>query len=128
MKDVRSASSSPQKQREKKKKTKNNIEEADCVTPVSCLSLAPTEWEYQMQENGNNRDINQRHHHQVRERKSSGYDSFESLDSSSDLMDQLKFNTVKYAVPTDNTTNNYDEVTILKREINRHPNILKKDF
>ena len=127
VKDVRSASSSPQKQREKKKKTKNNIEEADCVTPVSCLSLAPTEWEYQMQdeENANNRDINQRHHHQVRERKSSGYDSFESLDSSSDLMDQLKFNTVKYAVPTDNTTNNYDEVAILKREIKRHPNILK---
>jgi len=145
-KDVRSTSASPLKSRHRKKNAKKDYKEVEqCITPVSCLSLAPTEWEYQDQVqdvvNGNV-GVYQRRQQQSGDRKSSGYDSLEgessSLDSSHDVSENSVMmmvngnNTVKYAVPSDNTNIdniiNYDDVTALKMEIKRHPNILRQAY
>ena len=145
-KDVRSTSASPLKSRHRKKNAKKDYKEVEqCITPVSCLSLAPTEWEYQDQVqdvvNGNV-GVYQRRQQQSGDRKSSGYDSLEgessSLDSSHDVSENCVMmmvngnNTVKYAVPSDNTNIdniiNYDDVTALKMEIKRHPNILRQAY
>lgn len=201
-KDFRSASSSPLKRTEKHKKDKtktnklSNKDKAnkkqkdvpnlmDVSATPSTLSLAPTEWEYQMQEdeaNGNNGPRNcgnvqtpvngylsyeqqsvngqqftsqpgrnsflqQRmvmhetlQRNQQGDRKSSGYDSLEgessSLDSSHDN-NEIMFNgngkdtiASDYAVPSDQKDNTmlYDDVNILKMEIKRHPNILRRAY
>jgi hypothetical protein len=145
-KDFRSASSSPLKQRDKHKKDKakavkeskadkarkgrreGNLMETS-GTP-STLSLAPTEWEYQQQEedarNGNPAEMYgslsggsgrlaflagsslQELRAAAQDRKSSGYDSLEgessSLDSSHDNGELRNGNpgqAVEYAVPSD---------------------------
>ena len=74
------------------------------------------------------------------DRKSSGYDSLEgessSLDSSHDN-NEIMFNgngkdtiSSDYAVPSDQKDNvmAYDEVNLLKMEIKRHPNILRRAY
>ena len=147
-KDVRSASASPLKQRQKKKNARKEKRDQECVTPVSCLSLAPTEWEFQVQDDVNgNLDDRERGYQRQRQvqnsgdRKSSGYDSLEgessSLDSSNDISDTSLIvingnSTIKYAVPNDITNNdntiNYDDITALKMEIKRHPNILRQAY
>ena len=119
-----------------------------CVTPVSCLSLDQTEWEYQGQSevrpvmSGGGGD-----------RKSSGYDSLEgeessSLESSHDIFENFlifsppvkmdvangNIGTVKYAVPRDNSDlnlnydniSNYDEISALRKDIRRSSNARAK--
>ena len=144
-KDVRSASASPLKQRQKKKNGRKEKSDQECLTPVSCLSLAPTEWEFQVQDvvNGNGGGYQRQKQtvSQSGDRKSSGYDSLEgessSLDSSNDISDTSLIvingnSTIKYAVPNDITNNentiNYDDITALKMEIKRHPNILRQAY
>jgi len=201
-KDFHSASSSPLKHRDKHKKDKSktnkfsNKDKAnkkakeapnmmDVSATPSTLSLAPTEWEYQMQEdeaNGNNgarncsnvqpssngyhsyeqRSLNDLHYtsqlgqnsylqqrmvmhetlprNQQGDRKSSGYDSLEgessSLDSSQDYNEIMLNGNGKdtissvYAVPSDQKDGmmQYDDVDILRMEIKRHPNILRRAY
>ena len=168
-KDFRSASSSPLKRtdRNKKEKGKTNKEnkaadkaarkarskeELGRTTP-STLSLAPTEWEYQGQEderNGNPRLSSyygpepSRQSFLVelgvgrqssRDRKSSGYDSLEGESSSLDSEHlnnelNLKSGTLQYSVPSDQQDSglHYDTVSRLKMDIKRHPNILRPDY
>ena len=104
---------------------------------TSCLSLVPTEWEYShLQDtlNGNTRLTDP-----PPDRKSSGYDSLEgensSIDSSHEVCDGfIKFNgnTLRYAVPSDNKNHervlDYDDISALKDEIRRYPNILRRAY
>ena len=124
---MRSASCSPLKQRE-----------SEVGTPVaSCVSLVPTEWEYShLQDTLNG---NTRLSAVTTDRKSSGYDSLEgensSVDSSQEVCDgfiQLNSGTLKYAVPNDNKNTDraldYDDISALKDEIRRYPNILRRAY
>ena len=125
---IRSASCSPLKQRDR-----------DPRTPVvSCLSLAPTEWEFHLQDaiNGNtsNTSNNAGTAGTGGDRKSSGYDSLEGESSSIDSNQEVReAATVKYAVPNDNkiisnTAMQYDDISVLKNEIRRYPNILRRAY
>ena len=124
---MRSASCSPLKQRQ-----------SEAGTPVaSCVSLVPTEWEYShLQDTLNG---NTRLSAVTTDRKSSGYDSLEgensSVDSSQEVCDgfiQLNSGTLKYAVPNDNKNTDraldYDDISALKDEIRRYPNILRRAY
>ena len=125
---IRSASCSPLKQRER---------EAARTPVASCLSLAPTEWEFHLQDaiNGNNTSITSNTAKISGDRKSSGYDSLEGESSSIDSnqeVSQSQGNTLNYAVPTDNKSINsamqYDDISVLKNEIRRYPNILRRAY
>jgi len=114
-----------------------------CVTPVSCLSLDQTEWEYQAQSEVRPVKPGDR----GGDRKSSGYDSLEgeessSLESSHDIFENFlifsppgkmdlangNVGTVKYAVPRDysdqnyDNISNYDEISALRKDIRRSSN------
>ena len=126
---IRSASCSPLKQR---------AEQREPQTPVaSCLSLAPTEWEFHLQDalNGNTSvTSNTANTAGVGgDRKSSGYDSLEGESSSIDSNQEVsQGNTLKYALPNDNKSVNsamqYDDISVLKNEIRRYPNILRRAY
>ena len=123
-----------------------------CVTPVSCLSLDQTEWEYQGQNEGSGGEVRPgKPGGGGGDRKSSGYDSLEgeessSLESSHDIFENFlifsppgkmdvangNVGTVKYAVPRDNSDlnydniSNYDEISALRKDIRRSSNTRTK--
>ena len=121
-----------------------------CVTPVSCLSLDHTEWEFQVQSEPC-ADPRREERLTSGDRKSSGYDSLEgeessSLESSHDIFENFlifsppgkmdvangNVGTVKYAVPRDNNhlnddnVSNYDEISALRKDIGRSSNARTK--
>ena len=114
-KEARCASSSPGKQRQARRQKRK--EKGDTV---SCLSLAPTEWEFSEA---------RRPPQQQADRKSSGYDSLDSPEGESSSLDSSSepvYPAPAYAVPHQAASSlHYDEVTQLKMEIRRHPSILR---
>ena len=116
-KEARCASSSPGKQRQARRQKRKEKEKGDTV---SCLSLAPTEWEFSEA---------RRPPQQQADRKSSGYDSLDSPEGESSSLDSSSepvYPAPAYAVPHQAASSlHYDEVTQLKMEIRRHPSILR---
>ena len=116
-KEARCASSSPGKQRQARRMKRKEKEKGDTV---SCLSLAPTEWEFSEA---------RRQPQQQADRKSSGYDSLDSPEGESSSLDSSSepvYPAPAYAVPHQPASSlHYDEVTQLKMEIRRHPSILR---
>ena len=117
-KEARCASSSPGKQRQARRMKRKEKEKGDTV---SCLSLAPTEWEFS--------EARRQPPQQQADRKSSGYDSLDSPEGESSSLDSSSepvYPAPAYAVPHQPVSSlHYDEVTQLKMEIRRHPSILR---
>ena len=117
-KEARCASSSPGKQRQARRMKRKEKEKGDTV---SCLSLAPTEWEFS--------EARRQPPQQQADRKSSGYDSLDSPEGESSSLDSSSepvYPAPAYAVPHQPASSlHYDEVTQLKMEIRRHPSILR---
>ena len=118
-KEARCASSSPGKQRQARRLQKRKEKEKGDT--VSCLSLAPTEWEFS--------EARRQPQQQQADRKSSGYDSLDSPEGESSSLDSSSepvYPAPAYAVPHQPASSlHYDEVTQLKMEIRRHPSILR---